>query len=343
MQKELLFLFAALTTANLCGCTPDSATAAQNCPGWEDNRKAGDTPDTTTPTRTIDVAACAGGLTQADIDASLEIVDFMKDDFGEMNTCGMFSRNAAFSLSHFFAALSCGNPSYPSGITYQGSGYYMVGQVMGMQAKLTKDTSFGKAGDDLAFDVFDPNNYWQSAGIKATLSADVSWSTDGDVGAHLTGTIEITPSKPKKEPFELWGIPAEDGKPITAQQEDLAKAIGEGVMFVSDIDFSPQTVESHHGTKYTVGAPDTKVGALYAGQPMAFQIVSVEAPPNMQNQTTSIVDWSMAFIPVQSGVLDGSFTLKIDGGKFPYYVRYTYPHRLEPDVLVTCTAPPPMP
>ena len=37
-----------------------------------------------------------------------------------------------------------------------------------------------------------------------------------------------------------------------------------------------------------------------------------------------------------SDLLDGSIALDVEGGAFPYSVRFTYPHRKEPDIELRC-------
>jgi hypothetical protein len=39
--------------------------------------------------------------------------------------------------------------------------------------------------------------------------------------------------------------------------------------------------------------------------------------------------------------LEGSMVVRVDGGLFPYYVKYSYPNRAAADVLISCTEPAP--
>src|SRR5687768_13031263 len=164
MTRTCTFAFAAAMPA-LLGCTPDAAS--DECPSWDDNVAPANAPtkppnepqNTSEPTRTVDVAACAGGASQADIDRNLELAKTLETDFAEQRACGLLLRNYSFSLSHWFAAAACGKLTHPTGFSYTGGGYYIVGGIMAVQAKLAKDTSFGKKGDDITFDVFDQSAY----------------------------------------------------------------------------------------------------------------------------------------------------------------------------------------
>jgi hypothetical protein len=318
-----------------------------DCPKVEDPSTVGTgTPlNPTEPTSNIDVSACSAGLSQADVDRNLQMVERLNGDYHEMVVCGGLARGFSYTLSHYFAALSCGEASYPSGFQYQGSGLYYVGGVMLLQAKLAKDTSFGKAGDDVPFDLFAQESYGDQLGIKAEIKASASWNpiSGGQVNTsqfmtHLDGSIELTIVHPKPANLEMWGIKATDGQPVKTQQEALAKAIGENVVFFAEIN-----AESSQGTKYHIKSPELKVADMYNGTLLELPVDMISAEDAEINQKVSLVSWDMDFIPTTNGDLNGSITVKVDGGKFPYYVRYSYPKRSTPDVLVSCTAPPPPP
>lgn len=341
------FLLCPIGTLLLLGCTPNALVPpTQNeCPGWNDNvdpMTAQGPPNTTPPTRKVDVAACAGALTQAEIDAQLELADLVERDFGEQRACGILLRNYSYSLSHYFAAAACGMATYPNGFAYNGSGYYIVGDVMGVQAKLAKDTSFGKKGDDLPFDVFDQLSYTSGSMIfSAQIIADATWSTNNpdDLNIRVKGTIGITfEGDTKPEGLELWGIP-KDGKSVEKQQEELAKAIGESVSFSSEA--SVATVQPGGNVAYTFASAEATVDATYNNLPLGLTLINIEAKNDALTQTASLVHYGVSFLPQPHGPLSGSFIMKVDGGKFPYYVKFSYPNRVEADVEISCTQPMP--
>lgn len=348
MTRPFTFGFAATILA-LSGCTPDNPS--NECPAWDDNVPPANAPtkppnepqNNTPPTRTVDVAACAGGLSQADIDRNLELANTLEKDFGEQRACGLFLRNYSFSLSHWFANAACGKLTRPMGFSYTGSGYYIVGGIMAVQAKLAKDTSFGKKGDDLTFDVFDQGSYGDGPlTITATISAETSWTTNDplDLSVRIKGMLNIQQEQPKVEGLELWGIPA-DGKPIEQQQEQLAKKIGESVAFTVDANFVNTASPFGGKVSYRFTAPETTVDSTYSSAPIPYQLVDIVATDEELGQSTSLVHYGVSFIPYPHGPLEGSFIVRVDGGKFPYYIKYSYPNRVEADVLISCTEPAP--
>lgn len=341
MTKIVSLLGYALFTASLLGCgsdLPENPLTASQCPDWAEPEEDGEPLNTEPPVKTTDVAACAGGASQPAIEANLAFAKTIEASLAHLIYCGRFTRSFSVGISHFFASLSCGQPAKPAAFQYAGTGSYHAGPQLSVQTKLIKDTPFGKAGDDIPFDLFDTTNYFDSTVIRAALSLDLNWNTNGDYGAHLAGVIEFTPTKPKKEALALWGIEAVEGEPVSVRQEDLAKTIGESVAIVADADVQEYT---DAGIVYRIATPEFSVGSMYQGQDVPLEVVDMVATNADTNQALALVDWDLAFIPITRGAATGAVIVRIDGGTFPYYVRYAYPNRGEPDVQVSCTAPAP--
>jgi hypothetical protein len=341
LTRKRFFFGCALLTTSVLGCgepLQDPTTLKPECPEWSTPPEEGEPLNTEPPQKTIDVAGCAGGASQVEIDKNLEFATTLEKSFEHLLTCGRFSQSFAFGVAYFFAALSCGYPTTPYPFSYAGTGYYHAGP-LNVQTKLLKDTPFGKAGDDIPFDLFDTNNYFESNFIRAGLSADATWNTNGDYAVHLSGVIEMTLTKPKPEALALWGIEAVDGKPVSVAQEALAKTIGESVSIMADANVQ-EVVDK--AVTYQIAVPELSVGSMYQGDPAPVDVINLAATKQDTNQTASLVDWGLEYVPIKIGAIDGAITVRIEGGTFPYYIRYTYPKRLGPDVLVTCTAPPPL-
>jgi len=347
MKRSSLSICCATALA-IVGCGPATSPTGEQCPEWNDNVDPASAPttppsgstNTSPPTRTVDLAACTAGMTQDTIDRHLQLADRIEKNFGEQRACGLLLRNYSFSLSHWFASAACGYVTRPSGFTYNGSGYYLVGGIMGVQAKLAKDTSFGKKGDDILFDVFDQGSYGNGPmNIKAEIIADTTWTTNDplDVSVRLKGSLTITQEEPKVEGLELWGIPA-DGKSTEKQQEELAKTIGESVMFTVEANVAPVEVGD---VSYTFNVAETTVDATYNSKSIPLTLTNISAVDTETQQNASSVYYGVTFIPYPHGPLDGSMIFKVEGGSFTYFVKYTYPNRVEPDVAFSCTQPTP--
>jgi hypothetical protein len=70
-----------------------------------------------------------------------------------------------------------------------------------------------------------------------------------------------------------------------------------------------------------------------------MQLHSIEAANPSLGQTMTVTTWTMDFKGDGGKVLDGTIGMDIDGGAFPYHVEMTYPHRMEPDIRLSCRAP----
>ncbi len=295
-------------------------------------------PNTTTPVTgeaySVDLAACSGAVPQTQIDKELAITRFLENDFHEMVVCGGLANQFAYDLVHFFADLGCGKPADPTGVIFSGLGTFLAGAVMTINVKLAKDSDLGKAGDPVPFNPFDISSYGSGITVRATITADTSWNTNGDYAAHVDGTYEIEVSDPNPGALALWGI-VTTGK-VQKNQAELLKALAENVVFNVDI-----SQESSQGTKYRVVSPDISVGDLYGGKELDMPLTFLQANIADTGQLATLGNWAIKFTPDGPGILDGSIGVRVDGGMVPFYVTYTYPHTATPNIAVTCMAPAP--
>ena len=67
-----------------------------------------------------------------------------------------------------------------------------------------------------------------------------------------------------------------------------------------------------------------------------MQLASIQATRAATHQTIKVTEWTMQFRGDGGTVLDGAIALDVTGGAFPYAVKFTYPHRKEPDIQLTC-------
>ena len=67
-----------------------------------------------------------------------------------------------------------------------------------------------------------------------------------------------------------------------------------------------------------------------------MKLVSIVATHEATGQTIRTTEWTMDFRGDGGKVLDGTIGVEVDGGAFPYAARFTYPHRMEPDIDLTC-------
>jgi hypothetical protein len=321
-----------LTAGALAGCAgaDPASTAGGECPAVEAPSTGNAAPPNETPPQnTTDLAACSGGVSQDQINKELQIAQFLNNDFHEMIVCGGLANRFAYDLLHFFASIGCGKPTAPVGLLFGGLGLFLSGGVMRINVKLAKDSPLGLAGDPVPFDLFDIGSYGAGIAVKAEITADTSWSTDNDFAAHIDGTYEITVDTPNPDALSIWGISA-TGK-VTKTQDELAKALGENIVFSLDI-----TQESSQGVKYRIVSPDFSPTDIYEGNVITFPITFLQANIAETGQQATLQDWNMNFVPNQFGILDGSIAVRVDGGSVPMQIVFTYPKTSAPGVAISC-------
>lgn len=336
LRQKNAFFGMILFAVGLSGCSgQDPAVAPGECPNVQPPPVASSAPPTTTPPgQSVDLAACSGAATQEQIDKELEIVSFLSTDFHEMVVCGGLANRFAYELIHFFASIGCGEPTNPVGLIFSGLGTFLAGGVMQINVKLAKDSNLGKAGDPVPFDLFSIGSYGAGISVKAEITADTSWSTEGEFAAHVDGTYEISVDAPNPDALGLWGIAA-TGK-VSKTQAELAQAIAENVVFSLDIE-----QESSQGVKYRIVSPDFSPADLYNGTGIDLPLTFLEAIIPETNQKTTLDHWGIRFVPEQIGILDGSIGVKVDGGSVPFYAVYSYAQSGTPSVAVSCNPPAP--
>jgi hypothetical protein len=67
-----------------------------------------------------------------------------------------------------------------------------------------------------------------------------------------------------------------------------------------------------------------------------MQLASIVAERPATGQKIEVTEWTMQFKGDGGRVLDGTIGMDVEGGAFPYHVKLTYPHRVDPDIELSC-------
>lgn len=286
-------------------------------------------PENTTPAKDAledakhpGVEACAKG----DVDAALEISRNFRESAHEMVVCGGLS--AAFMITAIEVLLrsASGSSTRADGFAYQGKGVYTAGTRMELRTTLAADTSFGKAGDAFAFDLFDAATYVKDAKLVAKVTAD----TNGNSRSSLH--LEVREKGPA---YELLGLPTTADGVVDVDFDVIVKSLGSKILVEQTIVME----DTHDSTvvKYKLHGPPSPLGQFAAGGSMQMDLVSVDAASKATGQVITVTNWAMEYASAgSSGTLDGAFSFDVRGGAFDYRASFTYPHRKEPDVALSC-------
>jgi hypothetical protein len=274
----------------------------------------------------VALAGCAAG----DLKEQLAIVGELRDSYHEMIVCGGLALSFDDAIVNVIAHAALGRGG-PSQLRYQGNGTYATANGMMM----IKTALAGGGG--IGFDVLDPQSYLAgieidaSGGIDAAMRGGSPWQ----MAARAAGSIDVrfTGQGPG---YVLLGLTADEvrGRALHVDPKRIAKALGDAITVANRIDV--QNEQGDTVIHYVLDGAPEKLGDVLANKHVPMQLASIEATRKSTGQTIRITDWTMQFRGDGTTVLDGAISLDVDGGAFPYSVRFTYPHRKEPDIELRC-------
>ena len=228
------------------------------------------------------------------------------------------------------AALGRGGPSQ---LVYQGHGTF--GTANGMMGL----SIFTNDGVPLDFDPLDPQSYLVGIQVNANAAVNIAahshsaWDVvTNTVQAGASGQLDIQFTQPGPG-WQLLGL-ATNGGHLSLNPLDIANAIASHFSIANRIDVQ----NSQGGTvvHYILQGSPQPLKGLMDGKSVPMQLASIEATHAATGQTIKVTEWTMQFKGDGGKVLDGTIGMDITGGAFPYHVRMTYPHSMDPEVDLSC-------
>jgi hypothetical protein len=274
----------------------------------------------------VALAGCAPA--GVDLNQQLAIVSDLRSSYHEMIVCGGLALNFDDAIINVIAHAALGRGG-PSQLTYQGNGTYATANGMMMIRTALA------GGGNIGFDVLDPQSYLTgitidaSGGVDAAMRGGSPWQVLG----HAAADIRFSGQGPG---FALLGLAAEEfrGGHLDISSAKIKKALGDAITVANRIN-----VDNEQGdtvVHYILDGAPQKLSDVLDSKNVPMQLASIEATHKSTGQTIRITEWTMQFRGDGSTVLDGSIALDVEGGAFPYSVRFTYPHRKEPDIELRC-------
>jgi hypothetical protein len=269
--------------------------------------------------------SCRGSLASAAIDDDLQMASDFKESCHEMVVCGGLNASLTTSLIGVFIDAAAGKSNGgPNGFVFDGKGTWTAGTRMDVDLHLGADTSFGKQGDLITFNVFDVATYFTGAQIKATASVNTKGEATTSLGMSFTG---LGPG------VELLGLGANPPSPIVIDSTKIAAALG-AIQLHARVHMNDTHGDSH--ILYELDMPMTTVAAMTSGAPTTMNLLSVSGTRG-NGQVLTVTDFGIAYRDIGAGYLEGSISFDITGGSaFPYSATFTYPRRSAPDVSLSC-------
>ncbi|MDB4953291.1 MAG: hypothetical protein JWO36_860 [Myxococcales bacterium] len=272
------------------------------------------------------LAGCASG----DLATNLAIVSDLRESYHEMIVCGGLALDFDDAILHVIANAAIGRGG-PSALVYQGNGTYATSNgMMMLRTSLT-------GGSGIGFDVLDPQSYLAGISVNANGLVDVAarggspWS----LVTHAAGSLQIQ-FQGQGPGFALLGLSADQarGGRLDLDLAKIADALASHISIANRIN-----VDNEQGgttVHYILEGGARPLNEIRSNKTVPMTLASIQATRAATNQTIKITDWTMQFRGDGGKVLDGSIALDVTGGAFPYSVRFTYPHRMDPDIQLSC-------
>lgn len=267
------------------------------------------------------LGACARG----DVRAQVAIINDFRDSCHEMIICGGLTNQFGVAIVSVLLSAALGKKLELSTIQYQGDGRYKVGDVMVMTLVLGRDTSWGKTGDVIPFNVLALESYFTGATVaaKATMALE---------GGRAVQKTQLAVSFQSVGPgIELLGLGPSPASGVTIDFHEVARSLGGAIQTANVITVDDQKGDSH--IRYELSSAPMRFGELLGHAPQKMELVKVDAARGAQ--TIDVVNWGMQYQPGSSGTLDGTIDMVVHG-EFDYRVHFNYPHRKDPDVTLSC-------
>jgi hypothetical protein len=218
-------------------------------------------------------------------------------------------------------------------LVYKGNGVYEsgnpadsgTGTVMDVTTMLGADTSFGKAGDVINFNLLDIGTYF--TGVKVTASASIS--TNGTATQNLS--VEFTGLGPG---VELLGLGKTPASPLQISSDKISAALGQ-IQIKTHVHQADQ--QGHALFNYDIDGPQQSLGSALSGDAVPFNLVGLTGGRADTMQAVTIKTWQINYLDTgHNGYTNGTIAFAVSGGKLPYTATFHYPNRKAPDVSLAC-------
>ena len=282
------------------------------------------------------IEACSSKASETSREDALEIAKSFRQSCHELVVCGGLAAQMSAGVVTLVLNAALGAATGSGGFVFDGKGVYRTntsgsGTGMDITLRLPADTSFGKKGDIIAFDLLKLDSYFKGS---PKLSAKGSIDTTGKTKYKIEATFgEPGPA------YELLGLGAattgSGPASVSFDAEKLQAAIGAILMTAST------HVDDKQGKSLFVydltSKAEVTLAQFSAGTPLDMSLVGVNGTRADKGQTLAITKWEVRYLDTSgSGYLDGTIAFDVKGGPFPYGVTFEYPRRKDPDVTLLC-------
>lgn len=300
--------------------------------GANDDDAADDGADGPDVQRNLD--GCADGMSDAEIDDTLQITHDFNDSAHEMIVCGglVFAIVGALIEGLIDLAEDPTRSTLPEQYSFDGEGTYSVNVDgyndldMDVRFYLTRDYEFGAAGDLVTENLFDMNSYL----LNARTTVETELTTQGIL---VTITIEHDGPGPL---VELLGMGTNPQSPMTVSQSDINAAADTMGSLEVQADIRLTDHPSVASITYETSSPRMLANSIFTGAPMQLDMIDSSGGREDLRQTLEVHTWTVDYVDGEVGALDGEIGFIVRGDGFDFDATLDYPSANAPDITVKC-------
>jgi hypothetical protein len=248
-----------------------------------------------------------------DVDGQLGIASDLRSSFDSARAGLLVYANAAKALRGFVQAMVDMNPGMPSDLTYGGNGVYTAhpnpDTTVEIRFYLTAATSFGNAGDLIAFNLFSVDNYFTSFGVKTSMSASLS---------GITTSTSFTFDGLGKG-AELLGIASSAQGSVPVDVNGYTKQLSNVIIHAS-VGVAHAAQNAH--IAFTMAPASRTVAAVDDGA-IALGISGFEGQGQAFGQTI-VLESSSLSMRNSGSAYDGALRFGVASADFDFQIRFSY-------------------
>lgn len=258
------------------------------------------------------LAACRGGTNDNAFDDALEVSGGLEKSCHELVVCGGITFRLVSAIIATFTDGAKDDTKFEAGA-------YASGATMRITLRLPRDTSFGKKGEPIPYDLRDLGSFF----VNGKLAVDL---------ASQKVRVSFTALGPA---FELLGLgrPAEGANSVVLDYAAMKGALG-GITLDAKVHVDDK--QGHSTFVYDMTTTPTTLGAVADGKALAFTLDDMRGERRDLGQTLVRETFDVSYVGGQVGALDGTIAFAVKGGPMPYKVSMFYPSANAPKVTFSC-------
>jgi hypothetical protein len=260
-----------------------------------------------------------------DIDGQLAIATDIRDSLESARAGLSSTKSVSNAVTQFVQSMVDLKSGLPSGLGYAGAGVYHsqvnADTSVDLQFYLPSNTSYGKIGDLIQFNLFDASNYFASLGVKATTTVSLS---------GISTSVNFTFDK-LGPGAELLGIASSASSPIPIDVNSFSSQLAK-------VTVRANVTISHYwnsgSVTYALAPEELVVGAVGNASPQ-LSFTNFAAENGVFEQSVTLDSAALTFSH-SSGKFEGVIRATSTSRDFGFAMSLSYSIQAQGDIELAC-------